>query len=80
MFTFTTADVHAIEHNLHVDRVNRRGWLMSSLTDDRDAGQSSTIVGRLIGCLFHGMPNGADVAIPVGDASPPVMSHIHGVA
>jgi len=80
MDMFTTAYVHTVEHNLRVEKVNRRGWLLTSMAESQSAGASSTIVSRLVSFLFHGKLRHADTAVSVGDASASVMSQIPGAA
>jgi len=77
MDMFTTAYVHTIEHNLRVEKVNRRGWLLTSMTENREASESSPVMSRLVSFMFHSKLRRA---VSVGDASATVVSHIPGAA
>lgn len=77
MDMFTTAYVHTVEHNLRVEKVNRRGWLLTSMAENREAGGSSPVMSRLVNFILHGKLRRA---VSVGDASATVVSQIPGAA
>ena len=80
MFTFTTADVHTIEHNLRTDRANLFGWLQETTSGSQRPAGSSAVISRLIKSMFSSGQS-RRVELPASDDMVgSAMSHLHGAA